>query len=622
MKAFIAIARREILERRAILYAAAVSSLAPLVLPLIRGRSGHDAADLRGGAALLIAVSFAVGFALALGSSLLVPRIASPRIGFDFARPVSGSALWLGSAGAATILALSAAAIVWFPARLVGTPNLWSELVRDPGYQNLSALGFVVAIPVVFSVAHGVTLIFRSHSPRLVLDALLFAAVILGGAAAVARLPEFLASGPRVAVLFGLAGAAGVAFLAAGQTSVARGRTDIRAAHRAFSAVLWTILAAAVVLANLYAVWVTSAGPSAVVSNGFSFRPADRGPWIEISGKARGARAELLYDTATGHFERTRTVDWRGPVLSGDGKRAAWVEGGDGGAPTHPLRIRALDDPSAKPVATRLLIEGYPSLLELSEDGSRLATWENRVLAIHDLASERTLVSANLPLGDQEEIRGLFVGPDAFRAYRVGDRAIEIFQLNAGTRTLDRLGKIEGLVGRYFVTNSSGSRLLTVGGGVRLYDGTTGVLLASLDEGSPRHHWAWMLPDGRIVMTEDASRLRVFDTDGRELTTIALPPDCGGGHAISKVLIGGEAAPDRLVVGCTDASSKRAIWLADLREGSIRKVADGLSPVWAFGARPGLGSEATKLFYGPDQRSLVRLDPLTGQRREILGAAR
>jgi hypothetical protein len=32
-----------------------------------------------------------------------------------------------------------------------------------------------------------------------------------------------------------------------------------------------------------------------------------------------------------------------------------------------------------------------------------------------------------------------------------------------------------------------------------------------------------------------------------------------------------------------------------------------------------LGSEATKLFYGPRNESLVRFDPLTGERRVILG---
>ncbi len=618
MNAFIAIVRREILERRTILYAAAIAALMPLALPVMRGRSGHAAADLRGSAALLIAVAFALGFAIALGSSMLVPRIASRRIGFDLARPISGSALWFASAGATTLLALTAAAIVWLPARLVGTPSLWSELVRDPELQSLSAIGFVLAIPVLFSVVHGLTLIFRSRSPALVLDVFLFASMGLGVAAVLSRLPEFLARGPRIGVLLGLAGAAGVAFLAAGHASVSRGRTDIRAAHRGFSTVLWPILAAAVMAANLYASWVMSAGPSTLAAHGFWFRPADQGPWIEISGQARGARAEILYDTTTGRFERMRTVDWRGPAISGDGKRAVWIEGSDRRGP-RAFWIWALDDPAARPVATRLFVDGYPSLLELSEDGSRAATWEKGVLAVHDLASRRTLASANLPIGEREEIRGLFVAPDVFRAYRVGDRTIEILQLDAAARKLERRGIIEGLVGRYFVTDASGSRLLKLGGGVRLYDGATGSLLATLAEGPHRFRWASMLPDRRIVVTEDEGRLRLFDADGREQETIALPPDCGGRLPVSRVAIGGEVAPDRLVVGCTDDSSKRTVWLADLRDGSIRKVADDLSPAWAFGARPRLGSDATKLFYGSDGRSLVRFDPLTGQRRVILG---
>ena len=619
MKSFIAIVRREILERRTILYAAAIASLVPLALPLMHGRSGPAAADLRGSAALLIAVAFALGFAIALGSSMLVPRIASRRIGFDLARPISGAALWFASAGATTILALSAAAIVWLPARLVGSPSLWSEIVPDPGLQSVWAIGFVLGVPVLFAAVHGVTLILRSRSPVLVLDALLSAAAVLGVAAVLSRLPEFLALGPRIGALLGLAGAAGVALLAAGHASVSRGRTDIRAAHSGFSAVLWPILAAAVVAANLYASWVMSAGPSTLAANGFWFRPADQGPWIEISGQARGARAEILYDTTTGRFERMRTVDWRGPAISGDGRRAAWIEGSDRRGP-RAFWTLALDDPAARAVATRLFVDGYPSLLELSEDGSRAATWEKGVLAVHDLPSRRTLASASVPIGEREEIRGLFVAPDVFRAYRVGDRAIEILQLDAAARKLERLGSIEGLVGRYFVTDASGSRLLKVGGGIRLYDGATGSLLATLAEGPHRFRWASMLPDRRIVLTEDERRLRLFDADGREQEAIALPPDCGGRLPVSRVTIGGEVAPDRLVVGCTDDSSKRTIWLADLRDGSIRKVADGLSPTWAFGARPRLGSDATKLFYGEDGRSLVRFDPLSGERRTLIGA--
>lgn len=618
MSAFVAIVRREIRERWQILAAAGVAALIPIALPALR----RLPVDARGWASLLIALVFALGIAASLGAAVLVPRIANRRVAFDLARPISAAAIWIGTVTAATILALAAAAIVWIPAHLAGAPDVWSELVENPSFSRISLLAAVAGVPALFAVVHGVSLMFRSRSTRLAVDAALGAACALGISAAVSRLPKFLAAGPRTLCLVGVGVATAVAFLVAGYASVSRGRTDIQAAHRAVSTVLWTILAAAVLAANLYAIWVMSAGPASVVPGGFFVRPADRGSWVEISGRARGARAEFLYDTATGRFERTRTVDWCGPVLSGNGKRAAWVEGGDRGTPSHPLRIRALDDPNARPVATRLLIDGYPSLLELSDEGTRLATWDHGVLSVHDLVSERTLASANVPLGDQQELRGLFVAPDVFRAYRVGDRTIEILQLDAGTRKLERLGRIEDLAGRYFVTDASGARLLKVGPGIRLYDGATGALLATLaDEGS-RSGWPRMLPDGGIVMTDGASRLRVFDRDGLERPALRLPAECGAGPTISKVMIGGEVAPDRVVVGCTQDTSKRTLWLADLRAGSIRKVADGLSPVWSFAARPALGSEATKLFYGPDQKSLVRYDPLTGQQQEILGARR
>jgi hypothetical protein len=78
-------------------------------------------------------------------------------------------------------------------------------------------------------------------------------------------------------------------------------------------------------------------------------------------------------------------------------------------------------------------------------------------------------------------------------------------------------------------------------------------------------------------------------------------------------------APGVLCLGVTDAASRASAWLADLNAVSFRKVADDLRPVTSPRAIVDLGSEATKLFYGPRNESLVRFDPLTGERRVILG---
>jgi hypothetical protein len=114
-------------------------------------------------------------------------------------------------------------------------------------------------------------------------------------------------------------------------------------------------------------------------------------------------------------------------------------------------------------------------------------------------------------------------------------------------------------------------------------------------------------------------RLRVFGSDGRALQALALPRSCDWGDVQSRVTLGGEVAPDQVVVGCTDRSGEREVWLADFRAGAIRKAGDGLLPLWTFGPPAAIASEATKLFYGPNHRSLIRFDPLTGERRTLLG---
>ena len=63
-----------------------------------------------------------------------------------------------------------------------------------------------------------------------------------------------------------------------------------------------------------------------------------------------------------------------------------------------------------------------------------------------------------------------------------------------------------------------------------------------------------------------------------------------------------------------------SIYLVDLERGTSRKVAEGLQPIvwWFWGTAPAPGSEGTSLFLSADQK-LVRLDPVTGERRVLLG---
>ena len=94
MTGFLAIARREVREHRVVLVAAAIASLGALAVPLFA--VGTPAAQARAVTAFLGALAFATGIAIGLGATTLSPGMASRRIGFDFARPLSGSAIWFG----------------------------------------------------------------------------------------------------------------------------------------------------------------------------------------------------------------------------------------------------------------------------------------------------------------------------------------------------------------------------------------------------------------------------------------------------------------------------------------------------------------------------------------------
>jgi hypothetical protein len=613
MTGFFAIARREVREHRVVLVAAAVASLGTLAVPLLH--VGTSAAEVRGVTAFLGAIVFAAGIAIGLGATTLAPGMATRRIGFDFARPLSASAIWGGRLAGAMLLGAGAALILWVPAAIAGARFPWNDLWTAPEPPAAWPLLALVGFAVLFALAHCAALALRSRSGLLALDAVLAVLCAFLVWAAFSRLPIYRAEAPSLRLGVGLALAAGAACLAAGYASVVRGRTDARTGHRALSGVLWTVIGAAVLGGNGYAAWVHGAKPSDL-REGFWVTPAAAGPWVTVSGPARGAEATFVYDAAAGRSERTFTPDWRGPVLSRDGKRAAWIEAGHHGP--YPLWTWRLDVPGEKAVRTRIFLESYPYLFVLSEDGARLAIWEAGTLTVYDLAQQRALASARVASGDRQSLRGTFFSPDVFRIYRADDRSIDLLQLDVRARSLATLGRIEtdGLRS-FFVADTQGDRVLTLGSrklDVRLF-AATGAPIATLADTPAESRWPAFLPDGRIVLSERSSgnrQLRVFGADGREGAAVALP-------AASSVSLGGEVAPGVLCLGVTDAALRPSAWLADLSAGTIRKVADDLFPVASVRAIVGLGSEATKLFYGSRYHSLVRFDPLTGDRKVLLG---
>jgi hypothetical protein len=623
MKGFLAVARREIEEKRFVFLAAAVASLVPFAVPVVRGMHGANAAEARDWTAVMLAVTFAAGLAAALGGTVVASDLVEHRLGFYFSRPLSGLAIWAGKLGAACLIALGAAAIVYFPtlAENRGRIILLDLPEKTPGL-------FFLGVIAVVLLWHAAAVAMRPRSALLAADLAAFIVLALGALFIVQQLAmamagEALRRGQNMLIV-----AAAVALAVSGFVAVTRGRTDSRAAHRALSASLWGILAVGVAAVGVYTAWVFSATPHDLQSVA-SVIPAGRGTWIMVQGEARGAQPAFLFDTATGRYQRAG-ADWRWPVLSPDGTRAFWLQSSGPRSPFEGM-IWNLSDPDSKPARTILSFPDTPTPF-LSEDGERLAAISGGLLSIYDLASGTNLGSARL--GDRRFYpRGYFLDRNRFRLFRdnlvvtPSARSVDILEFDVATKTLTVTGSIDLLKSIFFTASPAGNRLLChEGAGFSLRDARSGALLATLVDSIPTPRSPGrFLSDGRIVVPVvrgSEAHLELFNRDGRLERTVPIP-------ARDRIALGGEAAPGKLVVAAEGIASEResrAIFLVDLSSGEVRKVGDRLFPVvysagWISNRpnyQPEPGSEATRLFFGPG-RSLVHLDPLTGERRVILG---
>lgn len=104
MKGTLAVAAREIAERKLLFLGAFVAGLLPLGLPLLPGlRSAHDARSV---AMFLLATNIAVAFPLVFGATILVSDIAQKRLAFYFSRPLPAASIWAGKLLGALLICL------------------------------------------------------------------------------------------------------------------------------------------------------------------------------------------------------------------------------------------------------------------------------------------------------------------------------------------------------------------------------------------------------------------------------------------------------------------------------------------------------------------------------------
>jgi len=176
MRGFVAVFEREIVERWVLALAALALGLVPLAAPLLPGMPASPPALVRSGVALGLALIVSLVLAVLLGGSVIARDLGERRLGFYFARPLSGAAIWAGKLTAAAALAAGAGVLVLLPVSLLGEvpdpSGYWGSF--NSGGSALGRLGLsmvwlgVLLLAVLVSHAAGV--ILRSRSPWLLLD--------------------------------------------------------------------------------------------------------------------------------------------------------------------------------------------------------------------------------------------------------------------------------------------------------------------------------------------------------------------------------------------------------------------------------------------------------------------
>ncbi len=613
MKGFVAVFEREIVERRLLLVAALVLGLVPLLAPLLPGMPPARPAELRSGTALGIALVLTLALALLLGGSVIARDLAERRLGFYFARPLTGAAIWAGKMAAAAALTVGAGLLVLLPATLVGGPpdpsGYWGSTSSGVFRGGFSLVVIWVGILLLtLTATHAVSVMVRSRSPWLLLDL-----VALGVTSSVsglclltlarkgAGLPvywERIVSGPfgggsTTVLLYVQLSISLVALLSltvAGAAQVVRGRTDLRRGHRVLSIVLWSALLPASLLTAGYTRWFLAASLEDLVKVG-TVVGAPAGPWMAVKGEAAhrgGYLPGFLYDAGSGrpvHVDFGLAYLNASPLVlfSADGGRAAWLETSDMRSPLQSdfeLRTLDLHHPGASPLRSQVVLNGGVRAFALSPDGRRVAAVHGDRLTVYEISSGRLLAAVRRDRNEyHEDWRLVFAGPDRVRLYgldftfapqRERSRLLLLrildLDLTTGKATAIRTeDQLDGL-STWVVSPSADRALLRGQHTLQLRDGATGHLISELGREEAR---ASFLPDGRIAMLTrgvEGSELRILDAAaGAELQRFRFPD-------LRTVIVADQPGPQtlRVVTRGAAGSAPWQLWNLNLASGESR----------------------------------------------------
>jgi hypothetical protein len=633
MKPTIAILAREFAARRDLLLVAVAAALIASAMPLMPGLQGYTPADVRTVSSNGLAVGLGWGLSILLGATVLGRDLSENRLGFFFARPVSGFAVWSGRVLAILLLIWTVEAIVVLPSLFGGGEHVFASW-RNAGWPAL--LGYVAMPLLLLLLAHAVSVMVRARTAWVFLDlgGWIVACVVMW---LTVRPFVWMGAGTALWVVGGgLFVALVLALVVAGATGLMVGRTELRRTHGALSVALWGTLALGVTAVAAYAGWLRNIEPGDfgrvdVVSI------APSGGWVEIMGRAPGHLDVTRRCLVATNDDRWLSLPggWGGlsreVVFSIDGSTAVWLAANSGES-SHALRWTDLESGSPHVTSTTLVFPAE-AVIDLSPDGGRVAVLDEQILSVYELVEERLLTAVRLP-EDLQRSTPFFRAPSSIRLFSWsndgGEWSIRIAEIDAVTGDLERMGEIPAISEKSWIAFDADLDYLVVmtrqhdrASPTRfLYDAENGELVRTLEG------FSGFLADGRILSRRkngDDLWLAVESRDGAQKVEHNL-------GAAAHIWSGGEALPNRLLIlrsiDDADREQGRRAELLNFDDGSWQDVGRGLRRVhaafqWRWGSYRAafwyVNEPPANRLFTDTNGALVRWDPETGDLVHVVG---
>ena len=635
MNAVFAIMAREVMARRELLLLAVALAVSVSLLPFLPSIENYEATDVRTAGCSAVALALGWFLALLLGATVFGNDLSEGRLGFFFARPVGGLAVWWGRI-------LAVLTLIWVVELIILLPSFyggWNIISTSREGLLLAAFGYLVMPSLLLLLAHAVSIMVRARDAWLFLD---LAGVVVFAIIAWFSLLPFLFMFPQTALWViggGLIAALLFALSVGGAIGVAVGRVDLRRTHGALSLALWATLAVCLAGITAYSSWLRDFGPPDFDDIDV-LTVAPDGRWVEVLGGAPRrleVRRRCLVSTIDNRWIPLPAHSWvYSPevVYSRDGSTALWLGAGFGDEP-RVLWWADLgrQDPSAR--STKLVV-APEAVFTLSPDGARMAILENGTISVFERDDERLMTAVRLP-EDLHRAVVIFSSRDRLRLFsRLGDHdGHSLFIANADVTTgkVIHTGEIERLPKEsWFVVDADVEYLVmwtrAMAGQIpvkSVYDAANGDFIANRADTRFQN----FLSDGRLVDLDvddgGQARLVVESVDEGD----RLVQDLGNAKDLR---LSGEALPGAVAVSRpvdpSDSTKGLRVDLIDVDSGQVQIIGAHLRRAvpwfrWLQGNTQGIfwygNQPATSRLFINQTGALVRWDADTGNLIHVVG---